>query len=263
MLGVLIFAFLASCTKENSQDNPQNGGGTYNPEKKIQKIYMTDKYHEEKELIETWHWNGNKLESIDYYNFNKQIYGVEKFTYDGNCVTRIDYYRNENLEEYSLFNYENNVLASIDNYYYSNFDQEIIKDYTITLGYQDDKLSQVVENYANSSNPRIWQLTWDGDNITRIKSGNDENHGLWYEYDNNNNPMNGRLFFDFVVCLTGNTDKWDPVSYYGPFFSRNNCTKIIENLHKDGTYYVSYLYDEDGYPTKQMKGTTTFYYEYE
>lgn len=78
----LLFVF-TSCEKD----------GVYNPKKKISKIYM--QYEDaEKELFQTWTWNGNLLSQI------VDTYGVKQvFEYDGKRIDKIRY--TENRTDYN------------------------------------------------------------------------------------------------------------------------------------------------------------------
>ena len=271
LFGMIILAVFASCTKENEEIQDTE----YNPGKKIQKVYKTYSTNDEKQLIEVWHWNQNRLESIDYYS--QQPKGdenpsVEKFTYEDDRVVRIDIdnANNPNYTHYTLFNYENNVLESVNEYeirtYVDNFWGIQITDTTKStyiLSYQDEKLSQVVYDRSHKKaqpddkiSPEVFHLIWEGDNLIEINDGKSPMY--LFEYDNNTNPMYGRLNVSYFSVLMGN---W--TDCYNPFISKNNCTQVMEDMHKDGTYSIGYLYDEDGYPTKQMRGTQAFYYEYE
>lgn len=275
LLGVLLIAFLSSCTK----DDPQNG--EFTPGKRIHNIYIANPENEsERRLIEAWHWNGNKLESIDYYQLyssGNKISAIEKFTYNGDLLTRIDNDFNRNNIYYTLFKYENNKLAFVDQFniqtytdiYDSQQHIDTIKD-TFTLNYQDEKLSQITR-FSSFSSPSTFRLTWENGNLNRIyyDGHKKEDPGYWFEYDSQNNPMYGRSTVSYFRCFTGGRIDSGLLDTFGPFVSQNNCTKLGVNMHKDGTYDIGYLYDEDGYPIKQtvFLGRADhyyiFYYEYE
>ena len=96
MMAVAAIALCAvSCTKE----------GVYKPGKQISKIVV---YGAEGNPYpyETWHWNGNRLDSI-VYDWTANRY-AEKFTYDGKRLVASEYAQN-----HCNYFYEGNKLVKI------------------------------------------------------------------------------------------------------------------------------------------------------
>jgi hypothetical protein len=258
MGGVLLLVFIPSCTKEN----PQNG--EFSPTKKIHKIYSFNN-DDEKHLVETWNWNGNRLESIDYYGATNQIESVEKFRYKGNRLFRIDWISHgydSLLTRYSIFEYEGDNLTVITQYIIRQSDT--LNYYRWNFAYQDEELSQITcKRKGSSSYSVIYNLTWDVGNLIQIVEGDTK---FRLEYDSKSNPMCGRFSFYFEDAdLLGNM-----IDGIGSHFSKNNCTKLTVESSHGNTYDIGYLYDEDGYPIKQSAIATAygannyfFYYEYE
>lgn len=116
---------LAACSKDEE--------GVYNPQKKIAKVYESSMYvynwydetngqwiadtsAEDKTLVESWEWDGNKLAKITYYEHGNVtekadpvVNDVITFTYDGKKVTRA-----EGTDEYMTFTYDGKELKSVD-----------------------------------------------------------------------------------------------------------------------------------------------------
>lgn len=269
VLGVLLLASMSSCTKDNPQNNPQNG--EFNPGKKIRKIYISYKSNQEPLLSEEWHWNGNKLRSIDHYRIidDESILAYaykEEFTYNGNHISRIDYKNtDQNRYYYTLFEYEGDCLKS------AMFSSTTKGTTTYEFMYQNEKISQIIRHYDYNREPSIYYLTWEGDNLSTINDEPDKGgfSKERFEYDNKNNPMCGCLsYYPFDIFypwyFEGYMGRNRP---YGPYCSKNNC--VADKYDKSGKtiYDIGYMYDEDGYPTKQTVTGNNFYrlflFEYE
>ena len=62
---------------------------TYNPERKIKKIY-TQYSDKPKYLSQEWYWDNNKLVKIDYYSFHGyDIINTEDYIYEGNKLVKV------------------------------------------------------------------------------------------------------------------------------------------------------------------------------
>lgn len=262
VLGLLIVAFMASCTKE----------GVYNPKKKIQRVYSaatyTDKY-----LSEVWNWEGKLLKSVDHFYSGGGSY-TETFTYDGNRLIRVDDYRNS---EYATYDYDGSVLKTY-NYYYKNQLSS-----TINFTYDGKKLSQVVYTIYDDKKgeshlmPPIpaemreslnvlaakadatkglfvinYKFTWTDDNITRmVGTAEGEMITVTLGYDTKTNPFKGFLNLYAVE---------DPYCFY----SKNNVIQFMET-YLDGDndiYNYNYQYDGDGYPTMVIRTRVDSEYSY-
>lgn len=121
---------LGSCEKD----------GIYNPKEKISKMYSDYTKSDntvEKQLREDWHWDGNKLESIDYYRpvvagdnrgDNEFYYTAEfkykgkrlqeikqgnytfNYYYDGKHLSKVEVFHESELSEERVFSYDGNQL---------------------------------------------------------------------------------------------------------------------------------------------------------
>lgn len=279
LLGVLILASMTSCTKE----------GVYTPKKKIQRVYFsstnTDKY-----LCQSWDWDDNLLEAINFYSSSGSSNGTENFSYDGKRLIRVDDYLNS---EYTTYDYDGKNLKSA-NYYYKN-----ALEVTATYDYSDGKLNKIVlteyggwkfagechmqlsylpftKDFAEvitkirakvaeyNSSKSIYvlnlQLTWSGDNISKIVATTSEGRigTVTLQYDSKNNPFKGFLHL-YSFDVLGDVEGGDL------FMSKNNITSAISSF--EGENYVfnfNYQYDGDDYPTMRIDpdSQSIHYYEY-
>lgn len=67
---MLLFAASSSCDEEIIEN------GAYYPERKIIKMYENSWSGGEKMLFAVWNWDGDKLKTIDYYNYKCKINNV-------------------------------------------------------------------------------------------------------------------------------------------------------------------------------------------
>lgn len=284
VLGVFLLVSVTSCTKDNPKEEDK-------PVKKIQKVYVSDDYtYPVKELDQVWHWNGNKLESIDYY-FDGTISWSEVFSYNENRVSRVEATGNSYFHSfYAIYEYEGNLIKTVNRCGSGNWGA--FTD-TYILSYQDGKLSKIdntyigpdkfmlsnkqvnpwgwifspnivncMDNITNQDVSRsgeiiIYQLTWTGNNLSRLTvNTNSRVDNYRFEYDTKKNPIYGHFGLGFLKegGLLG--------------FSENNVSKMVEERENDVYNYI-YQYDDDGYPTMVTEyfenHAQTYYkfYEYE
>ena len=261
----LVCAVMVSCNKE----------GQYNPKKKISQISYSNSYKTEywndydleweteqgssNYVGQRWNWNGNLLESIDYYDEDGTLDYTEYYTYNGKQISSISYGGSGRYE----FVYEKNKLSSID--YFSGSTQYYHYELTHD-GNKISKMSLTVLNDAKAEVPSLpsfllniptkqlqkaskggdyeWRFEWDGDNlkhITYLEPG--DTYDLYYTYDNKLNPMCGL---------------WDlEEGGIASFMSKNNIVR--EEYRWDGEtdiYNISYTY-KGNYPST---AATTYKY---
>ena len=290
LMAALLIMAAGSCKKnennENGNDNVTTNEGVYNPSQKIYKYYGWDSFDQVRELEQVWNWNGEKLSSIDYMEYDGTVYKTEYFTYDRNRLTRVDCDRT-----YLEFQYADGKLKKIIEYY----DYELDVEFTITHGsnnkismikmaYMEEKQAkkerlnplclflpeQVVGRYEGDRERRHFdrhakddgmeivtiKLTWDGDNISKIyiegeysEDGYSETFSEDYVlfYDNKHNPKCGFMNHDFPGLEV---------------FSANNivkyiCTEceleyengvLVEDENDTYEYRYTYQYNEANYP---------------
>ena len=147
--------FFTSCQKEQE--------GVYNPKKKIERIYHerylsytygyneTYEYVDPKHLSEVWNWDGNVLNSIDY--FDEEGYSAERatFIYDGKRLSEIRIsYDGEESYRY-IYNYQDNLLSSISGYYAD--EQTPISTFQFThSGKKITRIEHYEEDYSKRAN---------------------------------------------------------------------------------------------------------------
>ncbi len=120
---LLAAAFLLATTS-CSKDDPGIPDGTYNPARKISKIYKETFWNGEsqgKELAQTWTWNGDRLIHIQYAYASEPIL----FSYDGDRVVSIT---TEDVQ--FLFIYQGKLLQRVD----------------LTSGGQSETIMEVLEH---------------------------------------------------------------------------------------------------------------------
>lgn len=264
LLGVLILASMTSCTKD----------GVYAPKKKIQRVYFSstsvDKY-----LRQSWDWDDNLLEAINYYSSSGSLSWTENFSYDGKRLIRVDDYLNS---EYTTYDYDGKNLKSA-NYYYKN-----ALEATATYDYSDGKLNKIViteyegaksagerhmqlsylpftKDFAEvitkirakvaeyNSSKSIYvinlQLNWSGDNVSKIVATSEGRiETVTLQYDSKNN-----LFKGFLNLYSFELDVDDGELS----MSKNNITSAIFSYEgENDVVNFTYQYDGDDYPTMKI-----------
>ena len=280
VLGVLVLASLASCTKE----------GVYTPKKKIQRVYYSSTYTD-KYLRQSWDWDGKLLEAINYYSSSGSLSWTENFSYDGKRLVRVDDYLNS---EYVTYAYDGKQLKSANYYYKGNLEATTAYTYAngklskmvmteygskklkmnshlqgMTLPLQSEVVEVVSKFMAKAAASRIekdiytftMQFTWDGDNVSKLTATEDGYMATaTLQYDAKKNPMKGfhNLYSDIDDDIMLN-------------WSKNNVTKMIVT-ESDGDNEVinfTYQYNNDDYPTMVIQRyadedyQSTTYYDYE
>ena len=257
LLGVLVLTSMPSCKKD-----------TMTPaDKKISNIYYQDDDNH-KILVEHWKWNNNDfVESIENYDEDGGMAFTIDFSYDDkDCISRVDcYYANLSL----LYNYTDKQLTNLSLY----FGTMLVASCDVT--YKDQKMSQLTVNVdegvlgsrkiipamnplsmllprpiserlisfedqlAQRNDKQTYvinvQLTWEGDNITKVLGqGMGETVTFTAQYDTKNNPVYGFLFGQPSSSIV-----------------KNNIIMISasESSYDTENFTITYQYDEDDYPT--------------
>ncbi|MBO7528955.1 MAG: hypothetical protein J6T37_03675 [Bacteroidales bacterium] len=286
----LCITFLASCSKDSSSNGGNGGGGSQTTGKRISEIYQsyTDKYYisydngltwtledtytSGNNLSEVWHWNNDKLISIDYY-YQNQVDGTDNLYYNNaGLVSRIVYLYNGTESESVEISYNNNKFSQVKFY-----DEGLLESaYDIT--YSNNKIHQITCTYmSDDAKPmskhgkqffkNIFKteeispkdgtlpyviLTWTGNNLTRWQRySSDNDYYSIYTYDNKNNPYYGGNSITSYVFVWGNTAN----------MSQNNV--LSETYYESGeinTNNYSYNYFEN-YPM-QVHETYESIYQY-
>ncbi len=118
---VALLAGFCACEKEEL--------GVYNPKLKINMIYSEEDGHY---LQEQWTWDGDLLTKIDFYRKNGDIKNSNLYFYTDNRLVRI-----EDGDKHSDFEYEGKLLKSIKTYSGETLSE------TYELTYNDKKLSHI------------------------------------------------------------------------------------------------------------------------
>ena len=281
VLGMLIVAFMASCTKD----------GVYNPKKKISLVYRASSedyygshYETQRYLAEKWNWDNKTLGSIQFFNDDDY---TETFTYDGNRLTRIDVYQ---YSESITFEYDGKYLKAANityrgkpegaiSFVYSNGKLSELKiTYYDTKSKHESHLLSTVLPFTTEVNDMMvefaekaiatksmeyvsYKCTWSGDNISQVMGTWDDGDvlNISISYDDKINPLKGFL---------GSFEGGDFTGVY----SKNNPTQIMRTWVGEDPYIYTYNYQYDGnYPTmvilsrssENYSYTNTTYYEYQ
>lgn len=111
--------------------------GVYQPKMKIFQIYSeTDGHY----LQEQWYWQGDLLSKIDYYRKNGNIDYSQTYSYEKNRLVRIT---SDNL--HSEFTYDGNMLTDIKTY----SGDQLLESYSFS--YDKKKLSHLTINKSGKS----------------------------------------------------------------------------------------------------------------
>ena len=256
--------------------------GEYKPQRRISKIYGD--YGDGKELMETWKWNNNILQSIEHhsfygdnwteeftYNKNGQIERVEDFLngeyteyeYDGNKISKALFYCEGSVYMELDFKYTDNKITKIEvigyDYKKGNGNRLMSKGYNPIKMLLTEKTYKVFEEFVNNPINRggicTINLTWKDDNVSKIelKDGSYSSYSIVVDlkYDDKSNP------FRSYYPLDGPGVYYEEGVYDGelPFstFSVNNITeeRWVENDEGDKyTWLVKNSYSYEGmYPT--------------
>jgi len=288
-LTICVLLLLTICLLFNSCKKDE----TYNPERKIKKIY--NKYSDgHKYLAQEWTWDNNKLVRIDYYPMNGyDIYKTEYFTYEDEKLVKIqdnngyylisythseydniDYYRNDdnNLILNCHFTYNNNKVSKIIftsyDFWYGKMGEG---DFLSSLLSKDliSNIEQILlPSTGKSDFPTIstFSYKYDGNNIKEMKWEINEQQSITFiykSYDKMQNP-----FYKYLGLMY-HLEQYNVKMVA----SKNNLLEvnIIDSFEPDflGITKYSYKYDDD-FPIEVEAKTTNLpndgfktYYEYE
>ncbi len=136
LLMVMVMATLFfSCEKDTL--------GEYKPKMKIDKIYSET---EPRYLKEQWIWNGNFLSRIDYFRRSGSVEYSQNYVYEGKRLARI-----EMDGQHSEFLYDGDMLTTINTY---DGDQKVE---SYQLSYDKKKLSHIsIENDLHAKRCAVW-----------------------------------------------------------------------------------------------------------
>lgn len=130
-IGLVLLSAFYACDKEK--------WGVYNPKVKIEKIYDES---DGRYMKEHWFWNGEFLSKIEYYRKSGNLDYSQNYIYEGNRLSRI-----EMGDQYSEFLYDGNELTTINTY---EGDRKVE---TYTFTFEKKKLSQIsIVKDANAKN---------------------------------------------------------------------------------------------------------------
>jgi len=288
-LTAVVLVMLTICISFNSCKKDE----TYNPERKIKRIYynFSDGH---KYLAQEWTWDNNKLIRIDYYPmYGSDIFNTEYFIYEESKLVKvqddngyylisyksskydkIEYYRNDdNLLIFNCnFTYKNNKVSKIIFTVYDMWISKMAKDGFITFLFNKDMFSNfeqmVISSTGKSFFPTVSTITYkyNGDNlkekiweinesqrITFIYKAYDSMKNPYYKYLGLMNHVSGFRNIEIVA-------------------SKNNLleSNILDSFVPEylGINKYSYKYEND-YPIEvdahemTLYGNYKTYYEYE
>jgi len=194
---------------------------------------------------------------------------MSSMTWDGDKLTKIT--ESDSFDTYSIiFNYSGDKL-----------DEIIDEDDVYKMTYSGDKITMIEESYLGDVE-WMFELTYDGDNISEVKGYDMEGGKVLYEtytytYSNGNvtNMLNkydddsdGTLESEITLVVSSYDDKPNPyhrtplmyMEFDNPLnFSKNNALSAAMSF--DGTplnYNQSIEYNAEGYPAKVTTDITLF-----
>ena len=135
LVGVALLTAFYACKKDSL--------GVYDPKMKIDKIYNEA---DGRYLMEQWFWDGELLTRIDYFRKSGNLDYSQHYFYDKNRLTRI-----EMEDQYSEFLYNGDMLTTINTY---DGDRKVE---TYQLSYDKKKLSHIsIENNMQAKRCAQW-----------------------------------------------------------------------------------------------------------
>jgi hypothetical protein len=135
LVGVALLTAFYACKKDSL--------GIYDPKMKIEKIYNEA---DGRYLMEQWFWDGNLLSRIDYFRKSGNLDYTQHYFYDKNRLIRI-----EMDDQHSDFLYDGDVLTTINTY---DGDRKVE---TYQLSYDNKKLSHIsIENDLQAKRCALW-----------------------------------------------------------------------------------------------------------
>lgn len=260
---ILVTTF-TSCDKDEA--------GVFNPKKKISQVYYKD-YDGQEYLIEQWTWDGNLLTKVDFYEDGQQA-GFETYEYTDKKLNKVI----DNYLYYSLYTYdENNNYAKIE-YYDDN--GTLVSD--ITFQYTNEKVSQMsVTTYSETKQfftmlkrSFIGKLlpAQEMDLMVKEIKKNQANNvksttNIVLVYDGDN--ISTLTIGSYITTFTNYDQYKNPMYFYFPFNNYYEETNpSVFNVNNPGAMTTSYgeldlvttyTYTYDGdYPTYVQTTTETF-----
>ncbi len=241
--------FLASCNKDDDNDNPSGGSSTPTETRSLVKEIKNNGY-----LGNKLEYTNNLLTKVTSYDTTGAEEGHFIIEYSNGLAVSAKFYDvSENLEYKIETVISDGKIVKIKEYYDSNDDGEL--DYAMydTLFYTNGKITKVESFFVSNGEKSSYNtFTWTGNNISERKHYNkDYNNGQFvltstdtYEYDSKNNPFYnvgiGVLFRDVELLSENNVTKQTNVS-------SDNITTVYENTIE---------YNSKSYPTKITETNT-------
>jgi len=288
-LTTIVLVLLTVCISFNSCKKDE----TYNPERKIKKIYY-DFSDGHKYLAQEWTWNNNQLVRIVYYPmYGSGIFNTEYYIYEDNKLVKVQdnygYYlisykdfKYDNIEYYEkddnmpMFNcdflYKNNKISKIIFTFYDMWVSKMAKDGFITFLFNKDLIANfeqmVMSSTEKSFFPTVSTITYkyDRDNlkekiweinesqrITFIYKSYDSMKNPYYKYLGLMNHFSGFRNIEIVASKNNLLESNILVSHAPEYLGINK---------------YSYKYDND-FPIEvdahemTLYGNYKTYYEYE
>lgn len=283
---ILFFAVLTVCVASCEKDNIYKPGkkiakieNVYTDENG-QQVGITpyETWHWDGNLLKsiTYHWlisDGEaSTETFTYKNghlANSSLNGsTTYYTFDGDKLTRIEsvpntsstFDANQESQIYE-FQYQGSTLSKIIHTYHIQYNDEkqmtvcplrhfLSDDVCKIFEAHQQKTLTLAKNSSNKSGTTFifeYNLTWEGNNISRIESksyteSDTSTEVITMTYDDKPNPR--RHLFNF-----GNVD----YNFNYHMYSANNIVMLkrdIDNSDLYENYIYEYTYDEDNYPSE-------------
>lgn len=282
--------------------------GEYNPAKKIARIYEASSYQNDayssttpKHLSEVWNWDGNRLTSIDSYEYTSSTGKTTfdyttRFVYDGKKVSRIYYgdnyetritYNNDGYDKLTTYDegalvwdfkytYKGGKVVKVDFTYYGTYYDVPAKTMPMLSFFVPQSMAQDVTVRAtrraaasqtkavqSSVETYTYTFTYQGDNVS-IMEVKDNNSTSAVKCNFKYDTKNNPYYHSFQYLA-------EDTEYPSIPHSKNN---VIEEAwtYWDGVDIDNYDYVYEGnwpiekryaYRSGSSYSTTTIYYEYQ
>lgn len=266
ILGVMVISMTA-CKKDNTADQGQEPSSN-GISKKISKVfysYQTTNSTYPKTLVESWVWNNNNyVDYVNQYNDNGNLEFMVSFSYDNknrpsrvdcykyniyllyyydestNMPTKLDLFENNKMLGTCDITSNNGKLEKLNVTVYETKKEAMLNPISLLLPkHFASRLAsfenRIAERNGNESYSYNIQLSWSGNNISKvIAQGDGEIVTITAQYDNKNCPV-----YAFLLGVPGT----------GGLIKNNPTTvTMIENSHEPDTFVIDYEYDPSGYP---------------
>lgn len=306
---IISVVFLSSCSKDSSSNGTTGGGGNNTTiAKKIGDIYRAEDsydyvsydngqtweqighYVSDNRLFERWHWNDEKITSLDHY-FNGQYEytydfsynseglvsqiirdweGVERIaiTYNNKVLNKFEAYWDGIMQSAWRFEYSNGKISKIRCEYW-NPDELTASHCDLLFTLLKIDVKKIADGSLSKDQLPIIELTWSGNNVRKMEYNFPESTFVEsYVYDNKKNPYYGgnTLFATILIDddfskLSENNISYRTSTENGETYNYSYSYNYYEDYPMRMSYTSEYTHTSSGSMYKYVD-TYTYSYSY-